>query len=209
MACRLFVTAFEPYDQWSENASWLALVEFTKSLSTEAEITTRLYPVDFDRVRQRLDEDLDADYDYALHLGQAPGSANIRLEAVGLNIGGNSREPSEAYRPLVSDGPVAYMSRLPLGRWVSKLRGSGIPATLSYHAGTYLCNATLYLTHYFVERKRLKTQATFIHLPLATSQAATEPQPPASLPPADSGRAIGLIVDSLITPQRQPDQGLA
>jgi len=29
---RVLITAFEPFDRWSENSSWLALVELTRSL---------------------------------------------------------------------------------------------------------------------------------------------------------------------------------
>ena len=64
---RIFISAFEPYDGWSENSSWLALVEFTKRLGPNAKVTTRLYPVDFDIVAERLRKDLAADYDFAIH----------------------------------------------------------------------------------------------------------------------------------------------
>ena len=52
---KIFITAFEPYDDWMENSSWLALIEFTKTMRDDAQIMTRRYPVDFDRVR-RLDQ---------------------------------------------------------------------------------------------------------------------------------------------------------
>ena len=54
---RIFITAFEPYEGWSENSSWLALVEFTKNLTPLARVTTRRYPVNFDVVRERLARD--------------------------------------------------------------------------------------------------------------------------------------------------------
>ena len=60
---RILITAFEPYDRWSENASWLALVEFTKTLQVDTEITTRRYPVDFAAVRECLQSDLFEDYE--------------------------------------------------------------------------------------------------------------------------------------------------
>jgi pyrrolidone-carboxylate peptidase len=65
---------------------------------------------------------------------------------------------------------------------------------------------TLYLTHYLVEKKGLKTQTAFIHLPLATSQAASEMQEIASL---TSGRALELIVESLLTQEWRHDEELA
>ena len=57
---KILLTAFEPYDVWSENASWLALVELTKEMPPGIDITTRRYPVDFTAVKERLAEDLPA-----------------------------------------------------------------------------------------------------------------------------------------------------
>ena len=199
---RILISAFEPYDRWSENSSWLALVEFTKTMQADPEITTRRYPVDFEALRARLEHDLSEDYDYALHLGQAPGAGLIHLEAIGLNVGGNLHEPRERHGLLVESGPVAYRSTLPLNDWALQLRGQGIPVAVSYHAGTYLCNATLYLTHYLAERQRLRTQATFLHLPLDTAQAAIESKEIASLPKSVSALAVAQLVKLLVRHSR-------
>ncbi len=206
---RVFLTAFDSYDDWQENASWLALVAFTKDVTAGAQITTRLYPVDFDQVRQRVREDLAEDADYVVHRGQAPGAPGVCLEAIGVNVGGNSRQRPEEYQPLVDDGPVAYRSALPLADWAEKLRGAGIPASVSYHAGTYLCNATLYLTHYWIDKLGLKSQAAFIHLPLAPGQAARAAKDVASLPSTLAAQAVRLIVTSLVTREPLPGPKLA
>lgn len=193
----VLITAFEPYDRWRTNSSWLALVQLTHRLPKEPAITTRLYPVDFSTVRQRLTEDLKANFDYALHLGQAPGSGRIQLEAIGLNIGGSSSQSPDEYRTLVEDGPVAYRSELPLSQWAGKIRACGIPAQVSYHAGTFLCNATLYLSCYLAEHMSLQTRAAFVHLPLDTSQVLGSPQDFASLPAATSAAALEVVLDEI------------
>ncbi|HKD36585.1 MAG TPA: pyroglutamyl-peptidase I [Pirellulales bacterium] len=193
----VLLTAFEPYDRWSSNASWLALVELTQELPKSPVITTRLYPVDFAAVKQRLTKDLTANYDYAIHLGQAPGSSRVQLEAIGLNIGGSSHQSPDEFLPLSDDGPIGYRSPLPLAAWAVKLREAGIPAQVSYHAGTYLCNATLYWTCYLAERLSIKTEAAFIHLPLDVSQVVAEPHGMPSLPTALATKALRLILEQL------------
>ena len=198
---RVLLTAFEPYDHWQENASWQALVEFTKDLPLEPKITTRRYPVDFQQVRERLESDLGDNYEFALHLGQAPGIASIQLEAVGLNIGGRSSQLPEEFQPLAGDGPMAFRSGLPLGDWAGRLRRSGIPAQVSYHAGTFLCNATLYLAHYLVAQRGLKTRAAFIHLPLTPKQVLAQRQDLPSMDPSVAAAALRLVVSAL---PRQP-----
>jgi pyroglutamyl-peptidase len=103
----------------------------------------------------------------------------------------------EQFRPLVEGGPEAFRSGLPLGGWAVRLRESGIPAEISYHAGTYLCNATLYFSSYIAERLALKTKAAFVHLPLDLSQTASQVQGMASLPAATSAAGLRLILEDL------------
>lgn len=193
----VLLTAFEPYDRWKANSSWLTLVQLTQDLPTAPAITTRLYPADFAAVRQRLQEDLKANYDFALHLGQAPGSSRLQLEAVAINIGGASSQTPDQFRPLVENGPVGYQSPLPVADWSLKLRRQGIPTQVSYHCGTYLCNAVLYLSCHLAHEMGLKTQSAFVHVPLDTTQAAAETQPLASLPVATTAAAVRSILEEL------------
>jgi pyroglutamyl-peptidase len=183
--------------RWQANASWLTILELTRELPAAPKIVTRLYPVDFRAARTKLTEDLAANYDYALHLGQAPGSAVIRLEAFGVNIGGSSRQLPEEFHPLAPDGPAAYQSSLPLAHWAGLLRRAGIPAQVSFHAGTFLCNATLYLSHHLTALAGYKTRSCFVHLPLATTQAVNDHQDVASLPTAMAAAAVRLILSEL------------
>jgi pyroglutamyl-peptidase len=98
----------------------------------------------------------------------------------------------------VDDGPVAYRAELPLADWAVKLRRAGIPAQVSYHAGTYLCNATLYWSQYLAERMALATESAFIHVPLDVSQVVNEPHGAASLPSVISAHAVRLILEELV-----------
>lgn len=193
----VLITAFEPYADWSANSSWLTLVELTKNLPDTPRVTTRLYPVDFAAVRQRLSADLAENYDYALHLGQSPGSGQVCLEAIGINVADESHQETGEHRALVTDGPVAYQSPLPLADWAGKLRNAGIPGRVSHHAGTYLCNATLYLSQYLAERDGLKTRSTLVHLPLDISQVLGMDRDSAALPKTTLAAAIRLILDEL------------
>ena len=193
----VLLTAFEPYDRWQANSSWLSLVQLTQDLPGEPTITTRLYPVDFAAVKEKLANDLRSNYDYALHLGQAPGSTRIQLESIAINVGGSGGQSPDQFRPLVDGGPIAYRSPLPLGEWSVQLREQGIPAQVSYHAGTYLCNATLYFSCYLSERMALSTKSAFIHLPLDLSQTAGQAQDLASLPATTSAAALRLMLAEL------------
>jgi pyroglutamyl-peptidase len=193
----VLVTAFDTYDCWTQNSSWLTLIELTRNLPDRPTVTTRRYPVDFQGMRDRLAADLEANYDYAIHLGQSPGRGRIELEAIGLNVAGAREQMPDDFGRLVDDGPVAYRSDLPLADWAAKIRKAGIPCRVSYHAGAFLCNATLYLSHFLAEQKALPTRAVFIHLPLDVSQTLAECKDYASMPATTMAAAIRLILDEL------------
>ncbi len=193
----VLLTAFDAYGGWDQNSSWLTLIELTRNLPDRPIVTTRRYPVDFQAMRERLAADLDANYDYAFHLGQSPGRGRVELEAIGLNIAGKLEQRPDEFFRLVEDGPVAYRSDLPLADWAAKVRQAGIPCQLSHHAGTYLCNATLYLSHFLAEQKSLITRPLFIHLPLDVSQTLGQCKDFPTMPATTMAAAVRLILDEL------------
>jgi pyroglutamyl-peptidase len=196
----VLITAFEPYDRWPVNSSWEALVALTRELPEWPKVVTRRYPVDFEKTQQKLAEELEGDFDYAIHLGQAPGSARIHLEAVAVNIAGHSQQSPEDFQPLVEDGPAAYRTDLPLAAWAAKLRSANIPVQVSYHAGTYLCNAIYYLSQHLAAERKLRTKSLFIHLPFTPEQVLTERSDVASLPTSTCVEALRLILEDLDQP---------
>ena len=188
---RVLITAFEPYDRWTDNSSWAALMELTSWYDGEADVTTRRYPVDLAAMSTALRSDAAAGYDLALHLGQSPASPIVKLESVGLNVRTDSS-------PLIADAAEAYRSPLPLGGLATTLCKRGIPAELSLHAGTYLCNAALYLSQHYAHTLATETRAAFIHLPLTPGQAARFPNE--RLPSMSStlcAAAIAIAIEEL------------
>ena len=58
---------------------------------------------------------------------------------MGLNVNSDGSK-------LIKEAPEAYGTVLPIDRCSEQLIKAGIPAKVSYHAGTYLCNAIYFLT---------------------------------------------------------------
>lgn len=100
---RILLTAFDRYEQWSENSSWLTLVELTSWFELSDNIVTRRYPVNLSEMTEMLRADLQDGYDAALHIGQAPGASTIKLESTALNLAHDGES-------LSSDGPAAFRS---------------------------------------------------------------------------------------------------
>lgn len=194
---RVLLTAYGPYDDWSTNASWMVLQELTRHLPLDLDVVTRLYPVNFTEMVSRLEEDLTSDIDVALHLGQAPGNARIDLEAMAINCGRDRDQRPEDAWLLAPDGPAAYASDLPLAKWAQMLRKEGIPAEVSHHAGTYLCNAILYMTHFLSAERQLGVQAAFLHLPLDPSQVVDCTVATPSQPLEFTAHGVRLILEDI------------
>ena len=195
---RVLLTAFEPYGPWRSNASWLTLVELTRDLPTEPILTTRLYPVDYDGVQER------------------PGSGSgggLRLcdsHGTGTRdeLGWNSKQLRSIWpptvpiwqrrtRPLVVEGRLAYASDLPAESMCQQIQFTGIPASVSRHAGTYLCNASLYFALRLIDERKLHTRAIFVHWPIDPAQAArlSEPMPAQSI--ATNAQALRVMLQAL------------
>lgn len=96
-----------------------------------------------------------------LLLGLGSGRRRIELEAVALNVD-HCEDPAwrRRRRPIRRGGALALPSRLPLDRLLAVLRSAGIPAGLSHHAGTFLCNHVFYLA-----LRETRVPCGFIHLP--------------------------------------------
>ncbi|MBX3423306.1 MAG: pyroglutamyl-peptidase I [Pirellulaceae bacterium] len=194
---RVLLTAFEPYEKWIENSSWLTLVELLRGRLDQVELVTRRYPVDLPVVRERLYNDLLQGFDAVLHLGQCPGSPDIRLEMLAVNFAGRIENEGQELGVVIEDGPLAYRSQLPLGQWVELLRQHSIPTSISYHAGTFLCNATMYLSLHYGRVLAKCPQVAFIHLPLTSQQVAAEGLSMPSLPVETLAQAIRILIGNL------------
>jgi pyroglutamyl-peptidase len=187
---RVLITAFEPYDRWKENSSWLALIDFTQWYDGALDVVTRRYPVDLTKMSEKLRDDLRSDFDLAIHLGQSPGSPLVKIESVGLNVRGDGT-------PLIKDAPAAYRSTLELPECSGLLTDAGIPNELSHHAGTYLCNAALFLSHHYTQEMNQNTKAVFVHLPLTPAQAAKDAGRLASMSTPMASAAVAMLMDQL------------
>jgi pyroglutamyl-peptidase len=102
-------------------------------------------------------------------LGVAAARDAICLERVALNLDdgefADNAGQVRSGRMIVRGGPVAYWSTLPLGRMQKALKRRGIRATLSNHAGTYVCNHVFYAARHEIERTRNHARCGLIHVP--------------------------------------------
>ncbi len=157
----LVVGGFEPFGGRRRNRSWDAVVGLPPGMSDGR---VRL-PVDFDRLAAAVDSIVALAPEGVLLVGEAPIRV-LRVEAMALNVT-HATIPDNAGRLprdtlLVPDAPLALRARCSAGGLVDALTQAGIPAELSFHAGTYACNAALFLA---LHRLPERTRVAFLHLP--------------------------------------------
>lgn len=207
---RILLTAFEPYDVWERNSSWEVLIALLSDRGASPNLVTRRYPVDLAKLRSRIATDLSQGIDVVLHLGQAPGISKLHFEAVALNVAGVGVPQKGEYKAIVDGAPVAYRTNLPIGDWVDELNSKGIPASVSYHAGTYLCNAAMFLSHHWFACRQESPLVGFVHLPLMPEQVDGHGYGGAAcMPIQQMSMAIGRVIDRVLAMRNESPTQLA
>ena len=150
---KVLITGFEPFGGEEINPAY----EAVKLLPDEID-GAKLIKLEIPTVFQK---GVDAVYnaiqkyqpDYVLCIGQAGGRSQLTPEWVGINFRNARIADNEGNQPVqtpvIEGGPAAYFTMLPVFCMVEKMKENGIPASVSYSAGTYVCNDVMYsLLHY-------------------------------------------------------------
>jgi pyroglutamyl-peptidase len=174
---RILLTGFEPYGGLPSNPAAETVDALDGKTIAGFRLVGRALPVSLERISAALAAAIDEIGPSALlSLGLCPGEAAIRLERVGLNLAdfalADNDGATRTDQPLIDGGVAARMSSLPLRAIERALLDAGTPARISETAGTYLCNACLYLSLALIERHGLDIPCGFIHLPMTPELAA-------------------------------------
>lgn len=172
----ILLTGFEPFGGEQKNPSWLAVQQLDGyQLDDEVQIVSRQLSCVFEQSQQELKAAIDElKPALVLAVGQAGGRTELCFEKVAINfidarIADNAGQQPVG-TPVVTDGPAAYFTTLPIKAMVNRLKQQGIPAAVSYTAGTYVCNTVFYaLMHQLKDNP--KVRAGFLHIPYAPEQA--------------------------------------
>ena len=134
--------------------------------------------------------------DVILCVGQAGGRAAITPEVVAINLREASIPDNAGNQPknmpVVENAPAAYFSTLPVRAMAEGVKAAGIPCSLSYSAGVFVCNDLLYtLLHHY---DGTDTRVGFVHIPYLPEQAK---EGVASLPLEDAVRGLTAAILAL------------
>lgn len=186
---RVLLTGFGPFDGQTVNASWLAVCEAAQRWAGPDELVVRELPVSFRGARQQLRVAVaEVEPDLVVCVGEAGGTAAVRVERVAVNVI-DARIPdvdgsAPIDVPVIAGAPAAFLSTLPVKACAAAVRDAGVAVEVSNTAGLYVCNATFYaLQHLLAARPEVRSG--FVHVPRT--------------PPQVGGDSLSLGVDESAT----------
>ncbi len=187
---RVLLTGFEPFAGASTNPSWEVARAVAESWAGPEDVHAIQLPCVFATAPRVLAEALDAhDPDVVVALGLASGRVGVTPERVAVNLADARIADNSGAQPcdaeVVPGGPAAYFTTLPVKAAVAAVRATGLPASVSLTAGSYVCNATFYALQHATAGSRARSG--FVHIPEMGDG-------PGQMAPDDLARAVTAVV---------------
>lgn len=171
---KLLLTAFDPFGGEPINPA-LEAVKLVADKIGNVEIVKQEVPTVFVKSIKTVQEAIEREKpDVVLCIGQAGGRFDMTPEKVAINFDDARIKDNEGNQPIdqtiFEDGDTAYFSTLPVKAMVEEIKKAGIPASVSYTAGTFVCNHLMYGTLYTLAKKYPGVKGGFMHVPFITEQ---------------------------------------
>ena len=203
---KILVSGFDPFGGESVNPACEA-VKLLPDTIAGAEIIKLQVPTQFALSGTVLETAVNGYRpDAVICVGQAGGRSAITPERVAINLADASIPDNAGDQPvdepIRKDGAPAYFTSLPVKAMVQKMRAAGIPAALSYTAGSFVCNSLMYTLLYLIDRQYPAMRGGFIHVPYAMEQAVNKPLGTPSMELHQIARGLALAVEAVVENER-------
>ena len=198
---KILVSAFEPFNGEALNPSSEALRRLDHHIAG-AQIVKIEVPTVFGKAIEKIYTYIEQEQpDITICLGQAGGRFDMSIEKVAINLNDARIPDNEGKQPfdetIFPDGATAYFSNLPVKAMVQEIRKQHIPASVSYSAGTFVCNHLMYGVLYLIDRKFPKMKGGFIHVPYIPEQVLDKQQAP-SMALADIVTGLRCAIEAAV-----------
>lgn len=184
MSARILLTGFDPFGgeavnptaQIAQALDGQRLGHDSRTAQVQSLVLPTVFGVALERLHAAVDSALhsaDSPLVLVLALGQASGRCELSVERVAINVDdariSDNAGAQPVDTPVVSGGPAAYFSTLPIKAMVAALHAAGHPASISQTAGTFVCNHVFYgLQHHL---RATPVRSGFMHVPCVPEQA--------------------------------------
>lgn len=198
---KILITGFEPFGGESVNPAYEA-VKLLPDMEGDIQIVKMEIPTVFGEAGKVVETGiLQHQPDAVICVGQAGRRADIGVERVAINLAEASIPDNAGNQPMdvkvQEDGDTAYFATIPVKAMVKNIKDHGIPASISYTAGTYVCNSVMYDLLYLIDRKYPSIRGGFIHVPYATEQGVGKPVGTATMELSTISKALLYALEAV------------
>ena len=192
----ILVTGFDPFGGETINPAWEAVKRLPDEIGTYRLVKLQVPTIFGEAGRIALEKAAEIQPDAVLCVGQAGGRSAVTPEMIAINLR-HARMPDNAGHrpqdePVIPDGPDGLFATLPVRAMAERIAAAGIPASVSYSAGTFVCNDLMYaVLHHFAGTG---VHAGFVHVPFLPEQAKNGAP---SLPLEDIVRALAAAIEAV------------
>ena len=170
---KILLTGFEPFDDMTVNASWEAVKRVSCSFSDDISIEKLLLPVEYSKAADCCIEAIERfSPDAVIAVGLAAKRKALTLEYLAMNVM-DSKMPDNAGKTMcnesiIDEGESVLYTNMPYVAAVSAILSLGLPAEVSFDAGTFVCNALFYRLLHYIQYSERKIYGGFLHVPPET-----------------------------------------
>lgn len=198
---KILFTGFDPFGGEKTNPAKEAIFRLPDMIGNTEIIKLEL-PTVFGRAGEILESAIEQYRpDTVVCVGQAGGRSTITHEAIAINIMSATIPDNEGqlknHEYITDNGNEAYFSTLPILEIKERLNECGIPSTISYHAGTFVCNYVMYTLLRLINTKYPNMRGGFVHVPYSTEQAKEKTTPVPSMEIETMTHALELIAETI------------
>ena len=176
----VLLTGFDAFGGDSVNPSWLAVQSLAGAVIANHQIVAAQLSTTFAGSLRELAGLLRKHRPtLVLCVGLAGGRSGLSLERIAINVQdariADNAGAQPIDKPVVATGPAAYFTTLPIKAMCAALTHSGIEASVSQSAGTFVCNHVFYALMHTLKTQRAtsfrpKARGGFMHLPYLPNQ---------------------------------------
>ncbi len=198
---RILLTAFDPFGGESVNPAQEA-VECVSDEVRGAQVVKCIVPTVFGKSIDTVYEAICREKpDVVLCIGQAGGRVGLTVERVAINLNDARIHDNDGKQPrdtkIYEDGENAYFASLPVKEMVEGIKAEGVPASISYTAGTFVCNHLMYGVLYKIAKEFPGMRGGFMHVPFLHEQVISKPGTP-SLSKEDIVKGIEAAIKAIV-----------
>lgn len=190
---KLLITGFDPFGGETVNPAWEAVKALPEQIGDYMLCKLQVPTIFGLGTENVLAAAKKCDPDVILCIGQAGGRSAITPERIAVNIRDGKIPDNAGFQPsgqpVVTEGPAAYFTTIPVNEMVSAICDAGVPGVASNSAGAFVCNDILYaLLHHY---RNTSVRVGFIHVPYLPEQGTP------NLPLADIVRGLTAAIAAL------------